>query len=179
MTLVYTLYIPHSVLARICLFSKIGVIFFLKGVICKTRELFFSAKIVPLCAQISRTMPPSKHLRNMRGPYLFTEPLNNKSSSPINCALPPLCATIYYVQIMEHIQHNYIRYQSQIQDFPKEAAPFVSSAKSTRFSGGVVAEFFCGLRKPTRFSGGGSSRHFSVVPKSVPSKSRRDSVGGG
>ena len=100
-----------SVLARICLFSKIGVIFFLKGVICKTRELFFSAKIVPLCAQISRTMPPSKHLRNMRGPgpYLFTEPLNNKSSSPINCALPPLCATIYYVQIMEHIQHT-IRY---------------------------------------------------------------------
>ena len=83
--------------------------FFFKGVICKTRELFFSAKIVPLCAQISRTMPPSKHLRNMRGPYLFTEPLNNKSSSPINCALPPLCATIYYVQIMEHIQHN-IRY---------------------------------------------------------------------
>ena len=101
--------IVHSVLARICLFSKIGVIFFLKGVICKTRELFFSAKNVPLCAQISRTMPPSKHLRNMRGPYLSTEPLNNKCSSPINCALPPLCATIYYVHIMEHIQHN-IRY---------------------------------------------------------------------
>ena len=100
---------PGSVLARICLFSKIGVIFFFKGVICKTRELFFSAKNVPLCAQISRTMPPSKHLRNMRGPYLSTEPLNNKCSSPINCALPPLCATIYYVHIMEHIQHN-IRY---------------------------------------------------------------------
>ena len=98
-----------SVLARNCLFSKIGVIFFLKGVICKTRELFFSAKNVPVCAQISRTMPPSKHLRNMRGPYLSTEPLNNKCSSSINCALPPLCATIYYVHIMEHIQHN-IRY---------------------------------------------------------------------
>ena len=28
--------------------------------------------------------------------------------------------------------------------------------KSTRFSGGgLVAEFFCGLRKPTRFSRGG------------------------
>ena len=167
-----------SVLARICLFSKIGVIFFLKGVICKTRELFFSAKIVPLCAQISRTMPPSKHLRNMRGPYLFTEPLNNKSSSPINCALPPLCATIYYVQIMEHIQHN-IRYQSQIQDFPKEAAPFVSSAKSTRFSGGVVAEFFCGLRKPTRFSGGGVVADiFPWSPKACPPKAGAIQWGG-
>ena len=39
--------------------------------------------------------------------------------------------------------------QSQIQDFHKEGAPFVRSAKSTRFSGGgVVAEFFRGLRKP-------------------------------
>ena len=69
--------------------------------------------------------------------------------------------------------------QSQIQDFPKEAAPFVWSAKSTRFSGGgVVAEFFRGLQrqKPTRFSGGGG-----VVAEfffSVASKSRRDSVGG-
>ena len=34
--------------------------------------------------------------------------------------------------------------QSQIQDFPKEGAPFVPSAKSTRFSGGggVVAVIF-------------------------------------
>ena len=47
--------------------------------------------------------------------------------------------------------------------------------KSTRFGGaGVVAEFFCGLRKPTRFSGGGSSRIFPWSPKA----SRRDSVGG-
>ena len=39
--------------------------------------------------------------------------------------------------------------QSQIQDFPKEGAPFVRSAKPTQFSGGgVVAEFFRGLRKP-------------------------------
>ena len=45
--------------------------------------------------------------------------------------------------------------QSQIQDFPKGAAPFVSSAKSTRFSGGVVAEFFRGSQKQTQFSGGG------------------------
>ena len=48
--------------------------------------------------------------------------------------------------------------QSQIKDFPKEGAPFVRSAKSTRFSGGgggVVAEFFRGLRNPTRFSGWG------------------------
>ena len=103
----YLCSLVHSVLARICLFFQNRC--YLKGVICKTRELFFSAKNVPLCAQISRTMPPSKHLRNMRGPYLSTEPLNNKCSSPINCALPPLCATIYYVHIMEHIQHN-IRY---------------------------------------------------------------------
>ena len=36
------------------------------------------------------------------------------------------------------------------------------SAKSTRFSGGggVVAEFFRGLRKPTRFSGGGVVAEF-------------------
>ena len=38
--------------------------------------------------------------------------------------------------------------QSQIQDFPKEGAPFVRSAKSTRFSGG-----------------GGSSRNFPWSPK--------------
>ena len=47
-------------------------------------------------------------------------------------------------------------HQSQIQDFPKEGAPFVPSAKSTRFSGGgVVAEIFRDLRKPMGFSGGG------------------------
>ena len=33
---------------------------------------------------------------------------------------------------------NKLTFQSQIQDFPKEAAPFVWSAKSTRFSGGGV-----------------------------------------
>ena len=38
--------------------------------------------------------------------------------------------------------------QSQIQDFPKEGAPFVWSAKSTRFSGGGVVEFFRRLREP-------------------------------
>ena len=47
--------------------------------------------------------------------------------------------------------------QSQIQDFPKEGAPFVLSAKSTRFSGG-----------------GGWWQTFSVI-----SEGRRDSVGGG
>ena len=31
--------------------------------------------------------------------------------------------------------------------------------------GGVVAEFFRGLRKPTRFSGGGSSRIFPWSPR--------------
>ena len=41
------------------------------------------------------------------------------------------------------------RLQSQIQDFPKEAAPFVWSAKSTRFSGG----------------GGGSNIMFPWSPK--------------
>ena len=102
-------YPPRQCLSQDLPFFQNRCYFFFKGVICKTRELFFSAKNVPLCAQISRTMPPSKHLRNMRGPYLSTEPLNNKCSSPINCALPPLCATIYYVHIMEHIQHN-IRY---------------------------------------------------------------------
>ena len=30
----------------------------------------------------------------------------------------------------------YLWWQSQIQDFPKEGAPFVPSAKSTQFSGG-------------------------------------------
>ena len=54
------------------------------------------------------------------------------------------------------MNHGAVFLQSQIQDFPKEGAPFVLSAKSTRFSGGgVVAEFFRGLRKSTRFSGGG------------------------
>ena len=41
--------------------------------------------------------------------------------------------------------------------------------KSTRFSGGIVAEFFRDLQKPARFSGGGgSSRKFplSSVAKS-------------
>ena len=42
---------------------------------------------------------------------------------------------------------QYCAPQSQIQDFPKEGAPF--------------AEFFCGLRKPTRFSGGGVVAEFS------------------
>ena len=69
--------------------------------------------------------------------------------------------------------------QSQIQDFPKGAAPFVSSAKSTRFSGGgggVVAEIFRALQKPTRFSGGrGSSRIF----RRLQNPTRRDSVGEG
>ena len=32
---------------------------------------------------------------------------------------------------------------------------FCGLRKPTRFSGGVVAEFVCGLRKPTRFRGGG------------------------
>ena len=61
-----------------------------------------------------------------------------------------------------------IVYQSQIQDFPKEGAPFVPSAKSTRFSvgGGVVAQIFRDLRKPMGFSGGGgSSRNFPWSPK--------------
>ena len=53
--------------------------------------------------------------------------------------------------------------QSQIQDFPKEGAPFVPSAKSTCDSvgGGVVAEIFRrggpGLQKA------GSTRHFALI----------------
>ena len=42
--------------------------------------------------------------------------------------------------------------------------------------GGVVAEFFGGLRKPTRFSGGGSSRIFFF---SVSSKLQKRFSGGG
>ena len=47
--------------------------------------------------------------------------------------------------------------QSQIQDFPKEGALSceVPSRRDSVGGGGVVAEFFRGLRKPARFSGGG------------------------
>ena len=68
--------------------------------------------------------------------------------------------------------------QSQIQDFPKGAAPFVSSAKSsTRFSGGggVLAEFSRDLPESTRFrGGGGSSRNFPWSQNSR--RDARDSV---
>ena len=46
-----------------------------------------------------------------------------------------------------------------------------------QWGGGVVAEFFCGLRKPTRFSGGGgSSRIFLFRGLQKPA---RFSGGGG
>ena len=51
--------------------------------------------------------------------------------------------------------------QSQIQDFPKGAAPFRVKCQvdAIQWGGGVVAEFVRGLRKPTRESVGGG-----VVP---------------
>ena len=65
------------------------------------------------------------------------------------------------------MQNNCI-VQSQIQDFPKEGAPFRVKCHVDGDSvwGGVVAEFFRGLKKPMRFSGGGgSSRNFPWSPK--------------
>ena len=41
-----------------------------------------------------------------------------------------------------------------------------SQVDAIQWGGGVVAEIFCGLRKPSRFSGGGGSRptiHFPLM----------------
>ena len=53
--------------------------------------------------------------------------------------------------------------------------PLSCGAKSTRFSGGVVAEFVCGLQKPARFSGGGVVAEFFLGLQ----KPARFSGGGG
>ena len=47
--------------------------------------------------------------------------------------------------------------QSQIQDFPKEGAPFrvKCHVDAIQWGGGVVAEIFRALQKPMRFGGGG------------------------
>ena len=45
---------------------------------------------------------------------------------------------------------------------------FCGLRKPTRFSGGVVAEFVRGLRKPTRFSGGVVAEFFRGLQKPAP-----------
>ena len=58
------------------------------------------------------------------------------------------------------------QWQSQIQDFPKEGAPFVSQVDAIQWGGGVVAEMFPWSTKTYAIQwGGGSSRIFPWSPK--------------